>query len=248
MFKKLFSRAAALPPLAPERPLWVIGDIHGRFDLIKRLLQHIDEMAVAKAQIITVGDYIDRGEQNRQAIELIYARDRGDENFTALYGNHEELMLNFFDEPAISANRWLRNGGLQTMASYKIGGLSERPDAKTAEEAAKKIQESLSEGMEDWLRNLPRSYSSGNVHVVHAAADPDVPMSDQDDHTLTWGHEDFDNKPRQDGQWIVYGHKIVETAGKDKLGRIAVDTGAYYSGKLTAALIMPDGDLTLHQA
>ena len=43
---------------------------------------------------------------------------------------------------------------------------------------------------------------------------------------------------REDGLWIVHGHYIVEAAGISQR-RIAVDTGACYSGRLTAARIAP---------
>ena len=83
-------------------------------------------------------------------------------------------------------------------------------------------------------------YSSGNVHVVHAGADPARPLDRQSAHTLIWGHPDFLRRPRRDGQWVVYGHTIVDVVAAEN-GRIGVDTGAYATGRLSAALITRDG-------
>ena len=41
---------------------------------------------------------------------------------------------------------------------------------------------------------------------------------------------------RTDGIWVVHGHTITERA-RPKDGRIPVDTGAYATGRLTAALL-----------
>ena len=91
-----------------------------------------------------------------------------------------------------------------------------------------------------WLRDLPSMWKSGNVTVVHAGADPATPIARQGVKTLVWGHKNFDTKPRQDGVWVLHGHTIVDVATAQD-GRIAVDTGAYATGRLTAAYIT-DGD------
>ena len=75
---------------------------------------------------------------------------------------------------------------------------------------------------------------------MHASADPNTPIALQAARTLAWGHRDFETTPRQDGIWVPHGHTIVDDAyAKD--GRIAVDTGAYASGRLTAAHVTAGG-------
>ena len=41
---------------------------------------------------------------------------------TCLMGNHERMCLDFLAEPEERGGRWLRNGGLQTVASYGVAG------------------------------------------------------------------------------------------------------------------------------
>ncbi len=89
-----------------------------------------------------------------------------------------------------------------------------------------------------WMRGLPLVWSSGNLHVTHAGGDPASPIEPRRGHGLLWGHPDFLRKSRQDGYWMVHGHYVVSEAASTG-GRISVDTGAYATGRLTAALIEP---------
>ncbi len=83
--------------------------------------------------------------------------------------------------------------------------------------------------------------------VVHAALDPLLPVDHQPSGTLIWGHADFGKLPRQDGQWVVHGHTIVD-APRILDGVISVDTGAYATGRLTMARITPDGQVSFSTA
>ena len=80
------------------------------------------------------------------------------------------------------------------------------------------------------------TYSNGNLHVVHAAAHPEKSLELQPDSVLLWGHPKFERIGRKDGLWIAHGHTIVTTPAVQS-GRISVDTGAYATGRLTAAII-----------
>ena len=60
--------------------IYAIGDIHGRRDLLERLVQLIEEDAATlpegvKPQIVFLGDYIDRGLQSRYPVHYRFAQD-----------------------------------------------------------------------------------------------------------------------------------------------------------------------------
>lgn len=251
LWSRLFGKSSKptapiqLPPLAPERAVWVIGDVHGCDRLLGQLLDRIDAArAQEPADLVLVGDYVDRGEESRAVLTRLRGMDA-----VCLLGNHERMMFDFMDDPERRGNRWLRYGGLQTLASYGIGGLSEASSGTILLPAATALREAMGEDVLFWLRSRPLQWASGNLAVVHAAADPEVPLDDQPSEVLMWGHPDFLSTARRDGIWVAHGHTVVPLpqAGADAQGRIAVDTGAYYTNCLTAALIRPNGTVTLEQ-
>lgn len=219
------------PPLPRlERPICLIGDIHGRLDLLDQLLAELKTRP--PAQLIFAGDYIDRGPESAGVIARLMALAPA----ICLMGNHERMLLDFLDQPAIAGERWLRNGGAETVASLRIlGRLPGETAAARMEGLVSRVREKLPEGAEDWLRGLPLWWREGGLGVVHAGADPGLALEDQTEQVLLWGHRDF-GQPRPDGLWIGHGHVIVKEARAEG-GRISVDTGAWATGRLTGAWI-----------
>lgn len=237
-------RAVAFEPPQPDRPVYVVGDIHGRIDLLDRLLGLIDADAAtlgdgATPMLVLVGDYIDRGDESAAVLSRAFAlQSERPGDVVCLLGNHEKMMLDFIDTPA-KGPRWLRNGGLQTLMSLGLGGIL--ADGMSEEELSAlsvDLHCALPDGVEDWLRSLPLAWSSGNLWVTHAGADPSVAMPDQTQRVMLWGHRDFDVLPREDGQWVAHGHFVFDKPSAED-GRIATDTGGVYTGRLTAARIVP---------
>jgi len=225
-------------PPAPERPLFVVGDIHGRADLLSRLLQRIEpDRAEFSGQLVFAGDYVDRGARSRDVLLRLHDLSLGTPgDVVCLCGNHERMMLDFIDDPSGAGQRWLRNGGVQTLASFSVEDMTEASPPQAITEAASRLAAALGPDLLAWLRGLPLHLESGNVHVVHAGADPAVSMSAQDPQTLIWGHGKFASVDRSDGQWVAHGHTIVDEPAAMR-GRISVDTGAWFSERLTAARI-----------
>tara|TARA_B100002003_G_scaffold243138_1_gene267149 strand:- start:64 stop:894 length:831 start_codon:yes stop_codon:yes gene_type:complete len=229
-------------PLEIDMPTYAIGDVHGRADLLERLLGRINEDAQQRGfdawRLVTMGDYVDRGEQSAQVLARLRGLathggwQGGPAEIVALRGNHEEMMVSFVDAPAESGSRWLRNGGLQTLMSYEVGGVSPTTEGEALVEVAERFARVAAADLE-MVRSLPAWARFGTVLFAHAGADPEAPPELQSDRTMTWGVSRFFSIPRRDGLWVVYGHYVVDEAGHAG-GRIAVDTGAYYSGVLSA--------------
>ena len=262
LIRKLRRREEPVPFTAPLAPggqvAYAVGDIHGRHDLLARLLDRIMEDAAACAEgasgetaapvpprIVFLGDYIDRGEGARETIEIL--RDlgkRGDADPVFLMGNHEEMLLRFVSEPS-AGGRWLRYGGLQTLLSYGVRGVTSLSDPEDALRLRDELVSAMGPDL-DFIRALSTCHQVGNVFFAHAGADPAVPTDAQETGTLLWGSERFHAENRNDGVWVVYGHFVVDQPSAEQ-GRIAVDTGAYYSGRLTAARIA-DGHVRFLQS
>lgn len=230
--RKPSSPEAAFAPAQTESAFCVIGDVHGRFDLLTTLVDALPQ----GMDIICVGDLIDRGDHSKDVMDCVMRTDR----MTSLMGNHEQLMLNFLKSPETQGRRWLRNGGLQTLASFGVAGVTESSGADALKSARDAMYDAMGDDMVRWLAKLECIAWSGNVAVVHAGADPATPLEQNDPDTFIWGHPEFRKSRRTDGFWIVHGHTIVDQPRMQD-GRISIDTGAYATGRLTATILTPDG-------
>lgn len=238
MWQKQFS---AIP--APKVPLYVIGDVHGRCDLLMRLIAMIDADIEARqienATLVFVGDYVDRGPQSSLVLslmlELIWDVNR---RVIALKGNHEAMLLSFLDNPE-KGPRWLKNGGYETLLSYGISGITEDSEPEKLALAAKQFRANIGEDIIGFLEDLQLSFQSGNVFISHAGADPTLPLEKQSENDLVWGPDNFTKRKRRDKFWVAHGH-YAQSAPSIENGRISIDTGAYFSNQLTAARILPD--------
>lgn len=250
--RRLFRKGAGAAPM-PDRPVYVIGDIHGRSDLLQELFDLIDadQQATGVEQPLAVflGDYVDRGTDSRRVLQSLYgmARSLADDpqaegEMICLMGNHERMMLDFLDAPEEAGPRWLRNGGVLTLDSFGIQGVPETAPPDVLEAARDALAEALQDGHDDglaaWLRAMPMIAQSGNVAMAHAACDPGQPIDAQLPATLLWGHPEFMVRPRNDGIWVAHGHTVVSTPTARE-GRIALDTGAFFSDRLTAGILVP---------
>jgi serine/threonine protein phosphatase 1 len=237
----------------PSSDVYVVGDVHGRSDLLEKILTLIDhDIEVTKPvapQVVFVGDYVDRGEHSAEVLARLCSLDAElVDNLTLLMGNHEKMLLDFLDDPARFGGRWLRNGGLQTLASFGVRGanISESAGPDVLLDLGHALRDQMGKALEEWLRARPLNWHSGNVWVVHAAADPGRAMEEQKSATLLWGAPEFNKRVRSDGNWVVHGHTIVDQPGAAH-GRISVDTGAVFTGHLTAAAIRTTGEITFLQ-
>ncbi|MEO0356673.1 MAG: metallophosphoesterase family protein [Pseudomonadota bacterium] len=230
---------AALSAHQVDQPHYVIGDIHGRMDLLAQLSDVIVTDAEGRpgmtdAIVVYVGDYIDRGDQSAQVLTHLFDLSQAQpDRHICLKGNHEVMMLQALQDPVEYGGRWLRYGGMQTLASFGIRGIHERMDAEDLDHAMAQLRRALPAGMQDWLNTLPKVHRSGNVVVVHAALNPDRDWQDQSDRTRLWGKDTFFERPHKDGLWVVHGHTIVDQAVIAD-GRMSIDTGGYATGRLTS--------------
>ena len=76
---------------------YVIGDIHGRLDLLENLLAKIhaelQHRPADKTLLVFVGDLIDRGPASAHVLERLRTYRRPGIRTVFLLGNHEEVLL-----------------------------------------------------------------------------------------------------------------------------------------------------------
>ena len=112
-------------PPAPrmDSTLYVIGDIHGRLDLLLDVQRRIDEdkarFHTGHTAEIYIGDYIDRGSESAGVVSRLIARGR-ETRAIFLRGNHEQMLLSFLDGDDDCLGLWRAVGGTATMVSYGV--------------------------------------------------------------------------------------------------------------------------------
>lgn len=84
-----------------QAPIKVVGDIHGQFSDLLRILKLSG--VPAETNYLFLGDYVDRGKQSLETILLLFCyKIKYRDNFFMLRGNHESAnvtkMYGFFDE------------------------------------------------------------------------------------------------------------------------------------------------------
>ncbi len=223
--------------IAPTTRVTAVADIHGRLDLLHALLPRLDD----QSPLVFVGDYIDRGPFSAQVLRhLHHLSDASDRHVRCLLGNHEEMLLHFLDDPERHARLWFRNGGLHTLASFGLKPTGDLEESRKVKELAEGLRQAMGQDLLEWLTKRPLTWTNGNVTIVHAALDPRRPVEAQDRQICLWGHPMFPRTARGDDQWVVHGHTIVNQP-RVRNRVLSIDTGAFASGRLTAAEIEDGG-------
>jgi serine/threonine protein phosphatase 1 len=223
--------------VADGEHIYAVGDVHGCSDLLDAMIEKIGVDAKTRSaerrhRIIFLGDYIDRGDNSREVIErLLQLKRQFGARVEFLSGNHEAALLGFLKDP-IEGRSWLDFGGKQTLASYGIAPLSITPDRAELVALRDTLRDAMG-GHVAFLRGLSRLARSGDVLFVHAGLDPVYPVEAQPDAALFWGQIDKGDIPGLPGYRMVHGH-YADREPVSEERRICVDTGAYFTGRLTA--------------
>lgn len=224
---------------------YVISDIHGKLDRLKRLIEIIELCDEDKLYII--GDLVDRGEKSIETIEFVMNHPQ----IEVIMGNHDEMMLyalKYKDEKQIE--RWGRNGCEPTIEGFH---------KRTPEEQERIL--SYIEGL-PYFKIIDDKYL-----LVHAGFEParlfqnigemslEEALIEQRDR-LVWVRKDFLKSKALDSLITIFGHsprryidKLFEIESKlpyeiwfddiynDKIG---IDTGNCYEGGRMACLRLED--------
>lgn len=218
---------------------YVIGDIHGERRLLDKMLRAItdDFATVTDRQGVAVflGDYVDRGPDSRAVLDCLIADPLPGFQHHYLLGNHEAAMLDFLADPP-SGHPWLDFGGLATLTSYGVRASAGSQNAARMRQLAQDLAANLPDPHLKFLQTLSPSLTLGDYLCVHAGIRPGTALDRQSVEDLIWIREPFLSSRRYHGKMIVHGHTVVDTP-EFWPNRIAIDTGAYAGGGLSALVI-----------
>ena len=220
--------------------LYVIGDIHGRLDLLDDAIAAIKRDVEAHgpdALTVTLGDYVDRGPKSRGVIDRLWANPFPIPH-VALKGNHELLLETFLVDPA-TGQHWCRLGGLETLHSYGVSDHGPRM-GKNYDEASAQLRDAMPAEHIKFLHSLKTSYSHSNYFLCHAGVRPGIPLNQQSDDDLLWIRDEFLSSTIDFGRIVVHGHTPVQ-APEVLANRINIDTGAFATGRLTCVVLDRQG-------
>jgi serine/threonine protein phosphatase 1 len=246
LFKNVLARKwlTIEPPKKPRVPsgrrIYAVGDIHGRADLLSDLFKRIDDdlrtRPIADSIQIFLGDYIDRGPNSRQVIELLIAREqRCDVLF--LKGNHEDYALQFLSDPTLLPE-WQNIGGFNTLLSYGVM-TRDRDDPKSQHKVWIALRQAMPNSHCRFIQGLALSFTCGDFFFVHAGARPGIPLQRQSQRDLLWIRDDFLLYEGDFGMIVVHGHTPMYKPDI-RSNRINIDTGAYATGRLTCLVLEGD--------
>jgi serine/threonine protein phosphatase 1 len=233
-FRHLFgAKARRSPAIPPGERVYAIGDIHGRADLFGALIAAIelDDAMSSPAQttVILLGDLIDRGPDSAGVLAAARAWQQR-RTVRILAGNHEEMFLECFTDAELMGH-FLRFGGRETILSYPV----DHADFAAADiEMAQALMRAAVPASDlDFIRGFEDRIVIGGYLFVHAGIRPGVGLEDQETRDLRWIRGAFTDSRSDHGLLVVHGHTIFDQPDI-RPNRIGIDTGAFYTGKLTA--------------
>lgn len=201
-----------------------IGDIHGCNVAFGLLLEAIDPQP--EDTIITLGDYIDRGEDSKGVIDrLIALKDKC--TLIPLLGNHELMLMRAFGGKDDLAG-WIRVGGYQTLTSYGWGANSASTD---------ELKDIIPYEHMAFISECVGYHEDDENVFVHANYEWDVPMGQQTENASFWAHlrDGPIQKPHISGKKFWVGHTPQKSGEVLDMGHIVcIDTGGFRTGWITA--------------
>lgn len=207
-------------------PIYTIPDVHGQDALLEAALTLIEAEGGPDAEIIFLGDLVDRGPDSRAVIDRVMQAQADGRNWTVLRGNHDQMFIDFIERGDIHPVRlrpdlsWLhpRLGGDITLASYGVVCSETDPNLEAARAAVPAAHI-------DWLASLPLTHQIGDLLFVHAGIRPGVPLEKQDPDDLMWIRDGFLDYEGDYPWLLVHGHTALDMP--EHFGnRIDLDGGA----------------------
>lgn len=204
--------------LSDKRNVYVVGDIHGCFSILDRILRFELKFDESKDFLISVGDLVDRGPQSSHAV--IWAKQPW---FQHVIGNHEE----FVRDTADGNSYWHETNGGEWMKKLNTDQKHEHANILMD---APYLLEVIT----------PKKKLVGFVHADLTYLDWHENVKTPSFEVFAWSRSRIKSwmknkslvKPVVGVDHVFLGHTI--TPEPVTLGNMSwIDTGAFHTGKLT---------------
>jgi serine/threonine protein phosphatase 1 len=174
----------------PSNKTYIIGDIHGCAKTFRKMVEEVIQLK-KEDSLYLLGDYIDRGPNSKGVIDFILElRDAGMQVFT-LRGNHEQLMIEAVNSPAVE-RMWLQNGGDKTLKSFGASTVREIPVAYIK-----------------FCLDTSFYFETDDFLLVHAGLNCSAEDPLQDKMSMMWTRDFNDEKKYLQGKILIHGHTPI---------------------------------------
>ncbi len=196
--------------------IFAIGDIHGYLNKLEALMRKI-KPDPDRDELVFLGDYVDRGPNSKEVVEMVLEIRKAFPRTTCLMGNHEFTLLDYL---TYRKDPWtfFLNGGIETIHSYELTG--EDMESKIPEEHLA------------FFNSLKPYYETEHYIFVHAGLREGVPLHEQTLDDLVWIRREFIESKQDFGKLVIFGHTPFPKPLVHP-NKIGIDTGAGYGGTLT---------------
>ena len=201
-----------------------IGDPHGCFYLLKKLVEEVIRFNPDTDQLVFLGDFLDRNEKVKEVVAyLSELKQRYPEQTVLLMGNHEQLCYHILTDMPIPFDiynpieMWIEQGGRTTLDSFGS-------------------YDSCKNVLIPFIEQLRLFYETPTHIFVHAGLPYGKTLETATIHELLWVR----NNSYGGDKTLIVGHSIHEAVTKYHNNIVAVDTGAFLTGKLSAYDILND--------
>lgn len=222
--------------------LYVIGDIHGEYEMFQTLLKDYDE---TYQQLVLIGDLLDRGARSKECL-LLGKQLVEEKRAIYLKGNHEDIFLRFLDDPEERYPNYILNGGGETIESLlHTGAVAEYSPTEISMLIKSRYKELIS-----FLRELPLYYEWYDYLFVHAGINLEKDnWQDTSERDFLWIRKEFHEGENYTNKTIVFGHTpamyLFNDTTTTKLWqmdrKIGIDGGGVYGGSIHGVVFNPQG-------
>lgn len=212
---------------------YCIGDIHGCYKTLKKLISKISKRD-SSPEFYFVGDYIDRGKNSKKVLDLLIDLKSIGNLRGAIRGNHEQMFLDAYkSNNKISETIWINNGAIHTIKSFKHN--STKSNAKDC----------IPEKYFDFIKSLPYFIELEKYFIVHAGFNFSNNSPFEDINSMLWTRKEDYSAHIVENKIIIHGHSPIKLTELEQNLRfkpnniVNIDTGCVYTqfsglGYLTA--------------
>jgi len=215
---------------------FVLGDVHGRIEALKDVLQQ-SQFDYNNDKLIVLGDIVDGGFNTFDVVEELLKI----KNLIFIIGNHDVFFINYI-KTGCAEHIWINQGGANTINSY--GGIATPGTTILANFFLDASNLKVPDSHKDFFNKGVYYYVEDEMLFVHGGFDPFTKktLDEQGPYKLTWDR-DIINIAKKNliskYKYIFIGHTATQTIKKEydlplNYNNLwCLDTGAGWDGFLT---------------